>query len=91
MFIVGICAIGLRSPEILHVIGMAEAAQDPAAISLSAAPAKPQQQAMTAEEFAKLSQTDPLAYQKFINSYQLNQDRSEVDKLMNFFARGKFE
>lgn len=94
MFIVGICAIGLRSPEIMQAIGMAGAAQDPATISLqalNAAPGKPQQQPMTADEFAKLSKTDPKAYQKFINSYQADQERSEVDKLMNFFTRGKFE
>jgi hypothetical protein len=96
MFIVGICAIGWRSPEIMQAIGMAGAAQDPAGISLkslNATPAKAalQLQPMTADEFAKLSKTDPHAYQKFINSYQVDQERSEVDKLMNFFTRGKFE
>ena len=99
MFIVGICVIGWRSPEIMQIIGMAGAAQDPAAISLKALNGTPatatatakMQQPMTADEFAKLSKTDPHAYQKFINSYQANQERSEVDKLMNFFTRGKFE
>lgn len=94
MFIVGICAIGWRSPEIMQAIGMASAAQDPAGISLKslhATPAKLQPQPMTADEFAKISKTDPNAYQKFINSYQVDQERSEVDKLMNFFTRGKFE
>ena len=53
--------------------------------------AKPGQKPMTAMEFAELSKTDPNAYQKFINSHQQNPERGEVDKLMNFLAKGKFE
>lgn len=99
MLLVGICAIGLRTPEIMQAIGMAGSAQDPAiSIGSITMPSKdksqqqPQQKPMTAEEFAALSKTDPNAYQKYISSYQaVEQDRSEVDKLMNFLARGKFE
>lgn len=95
MLLIGICAIGIRSPEIMQVIGMASSAQDPS-ISVSSMTDPHQQQSqqkpMTAEEFAALSKTDPNAYQKFINSFQTTApDRSEVDKLMNFLARGKFE
>jgi len=94
MLIVGICAIGMRSPEIMQAIGIAGSAQDPAVISVASTvvPQQPQQKPMTAEEFARLSKTDPQAYQKFVNSYRAEApERSEVDKLMNFLARGTFE
>jgi hypothetical protein len=94
MFIVGICALGLRSPEIMQAIGVAGSAQDPAAVTAmklaDVAVQTATHQPMTAAEFAELSRTDPNAYQKYINSHQM-QERTEVDKLMNFFARGKFE
>jgi hypothetical protein len=97
MLLIGICAIGIRSPEIMQVIGMASSAQDPS-ISVGSMTApnqamqQPKQKPMTAQEFAALSKTDPNAYQKFINSYQATEpERGEVDKLMNFLARGKFE
>lgn len=89
MLLVGICGLGLRSPEIMQAIGLAGTAQDP---SISVASMTPPQTPMTAQEFAELSKTDPHAYAKFINSYQVTApERSEVDKLMNFLARGKFE
>lgn len=92
MFIVGICALGLRSPEIMQAIGMAGSAQDPAAVTaaklsdISATKHRP----MSADQFAELSKVDPNAYQKYLNSHQM-QERTEIDKLMNFFTRGKFE
>lgn len=93
MLIIGICAIAWRTPEIVQAIGIAGTAQDPAQISIKAiASASKKQKPMTADEFAALSKTDPNAYQKFINSYQAHDpDRSEIDKLMNFLSRGKFE
>lgn len=95
MFIVAICAIAWRSPDILSAIGFASAAQDPSAISIDAlavqTPQTPGKQPMTTTEFAELSKTDPAAYQKFLSSYQVEEGRSEVDKLFNFLARGKYE
>lgn len=95
MLLIGMCAIGMRTPEIMQAIGMAGSAQDPAiSIGSITEPSrnKPKQKPMSAEEFSALSKTDPNAYQKYINSYQATEpDRSEVDKLMNFLARGKFE
>ncbi len=91
MLIVSMCAIAWRSPDILHAIGVAGAAQDPAAMvmtPLNAAQSAPQP--ISIEEFAKLNKTDPLAYQKFINSHQV-QERGEIDKLLNFLARGRYE
>ena len=93
MFIVGICALGMRSPEIMQAIGLAASAQDPAELrlaSMTAATPSGQQERMTADQFAEQSKTDPNAYQKFIGSHQA-QERSEVDKLLNFFTRGKYE
>jgi len=92
MLLVGICALGMRSPEIMQAIGIAGSAQDPAISigSMKAAPA-PGEKPMTAVEFAELSKTDPKAYEKFINSHQKKPERGEVDKLMNFLAKGKFE
>lgn len=92
MLLIGICAIGLRSPEIMQAIGIAGSAQDPGiSVSSITATGKSALKAMTAVEFAELSKTDPNAYQKFIHSHQQKPERSEVDKLMNFLARGKFE
>lgn len=93
VLIVSLCAIGWRSPDIMQAIGMAFVKQDPATISIEdfAAKAAPSgQKPMTAAEFAELSKTDPHAYQKYINSFQV-QERTEVDKLFNFLARGKYE
>lgn len=93
LFIVGICALGLRSPEIMQAIGMAGSAQDPAKVTverLTGTSATQEQNPMSADEFAALSKTDPNAYHKYVNSHRV-QERTEADKLMNFFARGKYE
>lgn len=93
MLIVAICAIAWRSPDLLQTIGLASAAQDPATISVESltSPQVPGvQKAMTAAEFVELSKTDSNAYQKYINRFQV-QERTEVDKLFNFLARGKYE
>lgn len=42
-------------------------------------------------EYAELSKTDPDAYYKLLQSYQQEEDRTEVDKLLNFFAHFKYE
>jgi len=48
------------------------------------------QKGMSMEEFQTLSRTDPLAYEKFVNSYQ-TQERGMADKLLNVIAYGKYE
>ncbi|MGH8806924.1 MAG: hypothetical protein ACREX0_03465 [Noviherbaspirillum sp.] len=93
MLVAAVCAIGWHSPEILHAIGIAESAQDPATISiesLASTSAVGGHRPMPVDEFARLSKSDPQAYRKFIGSYQ-SQERTEVDKLLNFFARGAYE
>jgi hypothetical protein len=92
MLVIGISVIGMRSPEIMKAIGVAGTAQDPGiSVSTMTAATKAVPKPMTALEFAELSKTDPNAYQKFINSHQQKTERGEVDKLMNFLAKGKFE
>ncbi|HJV87493.1 MAG TPA: hypothetical protein VJ698_18635 [Noviherbaspirillum sp.] len=91
MMIVALCAIAWRSPDIMHAISVGGFVADSNALALKAASAPASRsKPMSADEFATLSRTDPQAYQKFINSFQ-DQDRSEVDKLMNLLARGKYE
>jgi hypothetical protein len=107
MLLVSLCVIGWRSPDILQAIGMAGAAQDPATLTadnpaatqlkkvhvdslIVQGPANGKKP-MSATEFAELAKKDPQAYQKFINSLRVDEERSEVDKLLNFFARGKYE
>lgn len=72
---------------------MSHAAQDPSSISVEALTVETAQgkRPMRAAEFAELSKTDPDAYRKFLNSHQVEEERSEVDKLFNFLARGKYE
>lgn len=94
MLLVSLSAIAWRSPDIMQSIGAAGQAQDPAvlkiddvALSRAASVAPP----MSAEEFVQLSNKDPQAYQKYINSFKAETQRSEVDKLMNLLAHGKYE
>ncbi|SDG72869.1 hypothetical protein SAMN05660652_00562 [Propionivibrio dicarboxylicus] len=42
-------------------------------------------------EFAELARKDPDAYRKFFASHQATTERNPADKLMNFFAHGKYE
>lgn len=93
MLLISICAIAWRSDEILHGLGMAQVAADPTPSlqNLTVPADQHTHKAMTITEFQELSKTDPQAYQKFIDSLQVPQERSEADKLMNFFARGKYE
>ncbi|WP_136414119.1 hypothetical protein [Herbaspirillum sp. ST 5-3] len=85
MLLVAICGLAWRSPDVLHAIGLASAAQKPDTVATRRAP-----QPMSIDEFAERSKSDPQAYQKFLNSFQ-TQERSEVDKLMNLLAHGKYE
>ena len=46
---------------------------------------------MSLTDFAELAKTDPDAYRKLLASHQQEPERREVDKLMNFFTRLKYE
>lgn len=107
MLLVSLSVIGWRSPDILQTIGMAGVAQDPAALATDAPTATQLKKVnvdnlivqapssgkapMSVTELTELAKKDPQAYQKFINSLRSEEERSEVDKLLNFFARGKYE
>lgn len=95
MLVVSLCAIAWRSENILD--GLSAAGSMPvvsqATISAEALTMARMQSApkpMSAEEFAELSKNDPKAYQKFLAS-RVASERTEIDKLMNFLARGKYE
>jgi len=87
MLLISICALAWRSDDIMRAIGV----QRPAAVAAPAAPPAPEQKPMTMQEYADLAAKDPQAYQKLMASLQKKQERSEIDKLMNFFAHGKYE
>jgi hypothetical protein len=46
---------------------------------------------MSVDEYARLAASDPDATRKFLQSRQIEEKRSEIDKLMNFLSRGKYE
>ncbi|HEY8605839.1 MAG TPA: hypothetical protein VIM12_01835 [Noviherbaspirillum sp.] len=99
MLLIAICGIAWRSPEIVALLDPAAAGGAKAASPGLAAPSvqdmatpRPEgQRPMTAQEFAELARTDPQAYRKYLDSMRVREERSEVDKLMHFFARGKYE
>ncbi|MBS4096531.1 MAG: hypothetical protein KGZ83_06805 [Sulfuricella sp.] len=51
----------------------------------------PKVKSMTLDGLNRLSRTDKDAYQKFLASHQHPQERNEIEKLLNFLSRGKYE
>jgi len=93
MLIVSLCVLGWRSPQLLAALGVARALPAAAPVTvdaLQADPAQTAQRPMSIEEFRQLSNTDPAAYRKFIESRTVN-ERTAADKLMNLFAHGRYE
>lgn len=92
--IVSICILGWRSGDIMQMLAAMTSTPRPAASpsikTLTVAPSNPKQRAMSVEEYAILNKSDPAAYRKFVDSHQVK-ETNEVDKLMNFFSRGKYE
>lgn len=93
VFLLSICAIGWRSESIMAMIGMAKPAVSPQSLSLQSLPRLPEKSSagMSLTEYADLARSDPDAYRKLLASHQQEPERSEVDKLMNFFTRLKYE
>jgi hypothetical protein len=103
LLLIAICGIGYRSETIMQAIGMAKPAPPVKAMtveqlfaasnagSASAPGGKKPAAGMTIHEFAELAKKDPDAYRKLLQSHQQEQERTEVDKLMNFFTRLKYE
>lgn len=48
-------------------------------------------QPMSFDEFIKAGKTDPQAVAAFIESYTEQPERTEMDKLLNWLAHGKYE
>lgn len=95
MLILSICAVAWRSDDILNALGLASTAaatkrMPVTASAMTAGQSGGASKAMSVEQLAELSKTDPDAYRKFITSRTVN-ERTEADKLMNFFTRGKYE
>lgn len=87
LLLIGICGLAWRSEDFAKLVGLA---RPPAAVAQGqGTPAPPP--GMSINEFADLAKKDPDAYRKFLASHQAPAERSPADKLMNFFARGKFE
>ncbi len=94
LLLIAICTIGYRTPAIMQAIGMARpspATQTVSVESLMASAGKKPPAGMSLTEFAELAKKDPDAYRKLFASHQQEQERSELDKLMNFFTRLKYE
>lgn len=94
LLLCAICAIGWRSESVMKMLGMVNTVSVPQPYSIQAltVPADKQQHAgMTLTEYAELAKTDPDAYRKLFQSHQQEQERREIDKLMNFFTRLKYE
>jgi hypothetical protein len=95
MLILSICAVAWRSDDILNALGVASTASAAqrtpvTASAMTAGQHAATEKAMSTEELAELSKTDPNAYRKFIASRTVN-ERTEADKLMNFLTRGEYE
>lgn len=88
-----ICAIGWRSETIMSLIGLAKPVASPPSYSLQSltVPLNKPATGMSLTDYADLAKTDPEAYRKLLASHQQEAERSEVDKLMNFFTRLKYE
>ena len=88
-----ICAIGWRSESVMQMIGLAGpvVSPQPVAVPSHTVPGNAQPAGMSLTQYAELARTDPDAYRKLLVSHQQQPERSEVDKLMNFFTRLKYE
>lgn len=90
IFLIGICGFAWRSEEIVTMLGFAATPPSMTPQYQPVSAEKPPA-GMSIAEFAELAKTDPDAYQKLFASHQQHAERSAIDKLMNFLARGKYE
>ncbi|MBS1231017.1 MAG: hypothetical protein H6R17_4294 [Proteobacteria bacterium] len=78
----------------MQLLGMASSVASPQSASLQSLTIPASSKAsggLSLTEYADLARTDPDAYRKLLQSHQQEKERSEVDKLMNFFTRLKYE
>ena len=93
VFLFSLCVIGWRSESMMAMIGLAKPVVSPQSVAIESliVPADKRPAGMSLTEYAELARTDPDAYRKLLASHQQEPERSEVDKLMNFFTRLKYE
>ncbi len=95
--LVALCLIGWFSPAMVNYLSGQErmqvvetgSAQSLAASQEAGTEGAPQ--GMSLAEYEALAKKDPEAYQKLLKSREQQAPRSEIDKLMNFFAHLKYE
>lgn len=77
----------------MQMLGLAGPLASPQSASIQSltSPVNEQASGMSLTEYAQLAKTDPEAYRKLLASHQQKTERSELDKLMNFFSRLKYE
>ena len=77
----------------MQMIGTAKPIASPPSYSIQSLtiPENRKPTGMTLTDYAELAKTDPDAYRKLFASHQQEKERSEIDKLMNFFTRLKYE
>ena len=103
VLLVTICAVGWFREPIIKNIGLVQAppvpvsvllpksnfiVPDPAPVPIAAN--KPAD-CMSISTYAQQANSDPNAYNKLLNCNQTEEERTEFDKLMNFFSRLKYE
>jgi hypothetical protein len=94
ILIVMICVIGWRGSEITEQLGLQKFALKPQAITVQSLviPAdKASQNAMSLTDYAREADSNPHAYRQLLQGNQQDEERREVDKLINLFTRGKYE
>ncbi|CAN5133260.1 hypothetical protein BH11PSE11_BH11PSE11_34450 [soil metagenome] len=94
LLLFAICAGGWQSGAIVDLLGLNKPPPKTRSFSIESltVPAdKNRPRGMSLTEYAELAKTDPDAYRKLFQSHEQAQERTEVDKLMNFFTRLKYE
>ena len=91
--LLALCAIGWRSESIMQAIGMAELVASPQEYSIEspAVPENGQSTGTSLADYAELAKTDPAAYRRLFSRHPRDGERSEIDKLVNFFMHLKYE
>ena len=95
--LVALCLIGWFSPAVVNYLSgqdRMQVVETGSAQSLAASQEEMAQgapQGMSLAEYEALAKKDPEAYQKLLKSREQSAPRSEIDKLMNFFAHLKYE
>lgn len=89
VLLIGICGLAWRSDELAAMIGMSKGTQSQNSELIQMMPPAPTGMSLT--EYADLAKKDPNAYRKLLESHQQKAERSDIDKLMNFFRTLRYE